>query len=195
MCKANHRPGPFPPTRVKYMPVRVEHLGPDGSSWIASWTVRWCRDLPPMKVFYWARPRHRRGHHPVGDLDRRTGRRHRARSVRAVPGGGDAAQQHGHGHFSATQTYSDGTAVHWDQPPKPGGGEAEYPVPTLTLTAAPSASATQSASPSASASPAPAPAQASSRPAPDSTARWLAGAALVVGALGVGLTLVLRRRS
>jgi hypothetical protein len=97
--------------------------------------------------------------------------------------------------FPATQTYSDGTAVHWDQPPKPGGGEAEYPVPTLTLTAAPSASATQSASPSASASPAPAPAQASSRPAPDSTARWLAGAALVVGALGVGLTLVLRRRS
>jgi uncharacterized protein YcnI len=97
--------------------------------------------------------------------------------------------------FPATQTYSDGTAVRWDQPPKPGGGEAEYPVPTLTLTAAPSEGATQSASPSVSASPTPAPAQASSRPASDNTARWLAGAALVVGGLGVGLAVVMRRRS
>ena len=39
--------------------------------------------------------------------------------------------------FPATQTYSDGTVVRWDQPPLPGGGEPEYPVPTLTLTAAP----------------------------------------------------------
>ena len=53
----------------------------------------------------------------------------------------------------------------------------------------------QSPSPSVSASPAPAPAQASSQPAPDNTARWLAGAALVVGALGVGLALFMRRRS
>jgi uncharacterized protein YcnI len=97
--------------------------------------------------------------------------------------------------FPATQTYSDGTVVDWDQPPQPGGGEPEYPVPTLTLTAAPSEGAGQSASPSVSASPTPAPAQASSRPAPDNLARWLAGAALAIGALGVGLALVMRRRS
>jgi uncharacterized protein YcnI len=97
--------------------------------------------------------------------------------------------------FPATQTYSDGTAVRWDQPPKPGGGEAEYPVPTLTLTAKPSASATQSPSPSVSAGPTPAPAQASSRPAPDNTARWLAGAGLLVGALAVVLAVAMRRRS
>ena len=97
--------------------------------------------------------------------------------------------------FPATQTYSDGTVVRWDQPPLPGGGEPEHPVPTLTLTAAPSEGPAQSPSPSVSASPAPAPAQASSRPAPDNTARWLGGAALVVGALGVGLALLMRRRS
>jgi uncharacterized protein YcnI len=90
--------------------------------------------------------------------------------------------------FPATQTYTDGTAVHWDQPPRPGGGEPEYPVPTLTLTAAPSAGTAQSPSPSA-------PSQASASPAPDNIARWLAGAALVVGALGVGVALVTRRRS
>jgi uncharacterized protein involved in exopolysaccharide biosynthesis len=65
----------------------------------------------------------------------------------------------------------------------------------LTLTAAPSEGAQLSASPSVSASPIPAPAQASSQPAPDNTARWLAGAGLLVGALGVGLALVMRRRS
>ncbi len=37
----------------------------------------------------------------------------------------------------ATQTYSDGTVVRWDQPPLPGGGEPEHPVPTLKLTGAP----------------------------------------------------------
>jgi uncharacterized protein YcnI len=97
--------------------------------------------------------------------------------------------------FPATQTYPDGTVVRWDQPPLPGGGEPEHPVPTLTLTAAPQEGPAQSPSPSVSASPAPTPAQASSRPAPDDTARWLGGAALVVGALGVGLALLKRRRS
>jgi len=97
--------------------------------------------------------------------------------------------------FPATQTYSDGTVVRWDQPPLPGGAEPEYPIPTLTLTAAPSEGAQPSASPTESASPIPPPAQASSQPAPDTTARWLAGAGLLVGALGVGLALVMRRRS
>ncbi|MDT5324504.1 MAG: hypothetical protein QOF25_1656 [Mycobacterium sp.] len=98
--------------------------------------------------------------------------------------------------FPATQTYSDATVVHWDQPPQPGGEEPEYPVPMLTLTAAPAEGAGKTRSPSVSVSPAPVPAQASSRPASDNTARWLAGGALLVGAVGVGLAvLVMRRRS
>ena len=32
--------------------------------------------------------------------------------------------------FPATQTYSDGTVVRWDQAPLPGGGEPEYPAPS-----------------------------------------------------------------
>jgi uncharacterized protein YcnI len=96
--------------------------------------------------------------------------------------------------FPAAQTYADGTVVHWDQPPLPGGGEPEHPVPTLALTAAPSENATQSSSPTVSASKAPTSAQASSPTAADSTARWLAGAALVIGALGVGMALLLLRR-
>ncbi len=36
--------------------------------------------------------------------------------------------------FPATQTYSDGAVVHWDQTPLPGGGEPEYPAPELSLT-------------------------------------------------------------
>jgi uncharacterized protein YcnI len=34
----------------------------------------------------------------------------------------------------ATQTYSDGAVIHWNQDPLPGGGEPEYPAPVLTLT-------------------------------------------------------------
>ena len=37
----------------------------------------------------------------------------------------------------ATQTYSDGTVVRWDQPPLPDGGEPEHPAPVLNLTGAP----------------------------------------------------------
>ncbi|BBZ72573.1 YcnI family protein [Mycobacterium paraseoulense] len=91
--------------------------------------------------------------------------------------------------FPATQTYSDGTVVKWDQPPKPDGGEPEYPVPTLTLAAAPAAS--QSHHP-----PSAAPARQATAPQPkssDSTARLLGGAALVVAALGVCLALIRRR--
>ncbi len=81
--------------------------------------------------------------------------------------------------FPATQTYSDGSVVKWDQPPLPGGGEPEHPAPMLTLAAGPAAphehhptSATES---------------------PDDTARVLGGAALVVAALGVGLVLIRRK--
>lgn len=71
--------------------------------------------------------------------------------------------------FLATQTYSDGTAVKWDEAPRPDGGEPDHPAPMLTLAA--------EASPSQA----------------DDTARWLAIAALVVGAAAVGLTLIRTR--
>jgi uncharacterized protein YcnI len=39
--------------------------------------------------------------------------------------------------FPATQTYSDGSIVKWDQPPLPGGAEPEHAAPVLTLMAGP----------------------------------------------------------
>jgi uncharacterized protein YcnI len=90
--------------------------------------------------------------------------------------------------FPATQTYSDGTTVKWDQPPLPGGGEPEHPAPMLTLAAGPVAP--HQHHPSAPADHAGAPTQSQS---PDNTARLLGGAALVVGALAVCLVLVRRR--
>ena len=82
--------------------------------------------------------------------------------------------------FPATQTYSDGSIVKWDQPPQPGGGEPEYPAPVLTLAAGPAVPHDHP------------PAQ----PAPpaDNTARVLGGVALVLGALGLCLALARRRR-
>jgi uncharacterized protein YcnI len=79
--------------------------------------------------------------------------------------------------FPTTQTYADGTVVHWDQPPLPGGNEPEHPAPVLTLTEA-----------------APDAVQHTAAPAADSTARWLGGAGIVVGLLGVGFALVRLRR-
>src|SRR5262249_44780120 len=83
--------------------------------------------------------------------------------------------------FPATQTYSDGAVVKWDQPPLPGGGEPEHPAPMLTLAAGaaahhhpPSGTPPQSAS-------------------PDNTARVLGGVALAVAAVGLGLALIRRR--
>jgi hypothetical protein len=35
--------------------------------------------------------------------------------------------------FTATQTYSDGTVVEWDQPTPASGEEPEHPAPTLTI--------------------------------------------------------------
>ncbi|OJZ71908.1 nuclear export factor GLE1 [Mycobacterium paraffinicum] len=92
--------------------------------------------------------------------------------------------------FPATQTYSDGTVVKWDQPPQPGGGEPEHPAPTLTLAAGPVASHGHhppSAAPADQATAPPPP-----KPA-DNTARVLGGAALVLAALGVCLALIRRR--
>lgn len=88
--------------------------------------------------------------------------------------------------FPATQTYSDGTVVKWDQPSPPGGAEPEHPAPTLTL-AAPAAGAPHEHHHPPSAAPA------NQATAPDNTARILAGAALIVAALGVTIALIRRR--
>jgi uncharacterized protein YcnI len=96
--------------------------------------------------------------------------------------------------FPTTQTYADGAVVKWDQAPAPGGAEPEHPAPTLTLASGPTPSAhnpnpTKSAAPTATA----APAAEQPRAVVDNTARILAGAALFVGALGVGVALIVRK--
>lgn len=82
--------------------------------------------------------------------------------------------------FPATQTYSDGSVVKWDQPPLPGGAEPEHPAPMLTLTAAPAGPAAHHPN---SAAPQPS----------DNTARLLGGVAVAVALLGLGITLIRRR--
>jgi uncharacterized protein YcnI len=97
--------------------------------------------------------------------------------------------------FPATQTYADRAVVKWDQPPAPGGPEPEHPAPTLALTAGQAQppthqmASTSSAAPTATATPLPP----QPRTPADNTARVLAGAALLLGALGIGLALVARR--
>jgi hypothetical protein len=97
----------------------------------------------------------------------------------------------------ATQTYSDGTVVRWDQAPLANGAEPEYPAPVLHLTGSadhaagadqppPAPTATAMAEPEPAASP---------TAAPDNTARWLAGGALILAAVGVVAAVAGRRRS
>jgi uncharacterized protein YcnI len=92
--------------------------------------------------------------------------------------------------FPATQTYSDGSIVKWDQPPLPGGGEPEHPAPMLTLAAGP---VTPHEHHPPSATPTNHAGAAGQSKSPDNTARLLGGAALAVGALGICLVLVRRR--
>jgi uncharacterized protein YcnI len=92
----------------------------------------------------------------------------------------------------ATQTYSDGTVVKWDQPPLANGDEPEYPAPVLDLTGAPAQhDAPAQAVPKATAAAEPPAATAG----PDNTARWLAGSALVLAAVGAVAAFVGRRRT
>jgi uncharacterized protein YcnI len=93
--------------------------------------------------------------------------------------------------FPATQTYSDGTVVRWDQPTSPLGAEPEYPSPTLALTG--EAAADEHG---ATMEPAPAPSDAGavSVASADDTARWLAGAGIAIGVVALALT-VWRRRT
>ena len=85
--------------------------------------------------------------------------------------------------FPATQTYSDGTVVRWDQPPLPDGGEPEYPAPVITMGEAKTAPADDHLAAVAQSSTA------------DNSARWLAGGALTVAAVAIAGTLLARRRT
>lgn len=85
--------------------------------------------------------------------------------------------------FPATQMYSDSTVVRWDQAPLPGGGEPEHPAPTLSLTGAPSTGMDEHEM------------TAQAAPTADNAARWLAGGAIALAAVGVAAALIARRRT
>lgn len=98
--------------------------------------------------------------------------------------------------FPATQTYADGSVVKWDQPPAPGAPEPANPAPMLTLTAGSTPPAAHQPHPTSTTAPTAqaAPATQKSRAATDNTARIVAGAGLLFGALGVGIALITRQR-
>jgi periplasmic copper chaperone A len=79
----------------------------------------------------------------------------------------------------AVQTYDDGEIVAWDQPMNPDGSEPERPAPTLALTPA---TGDEHAGPTDTTAQ-----ELRAADGTDSTARWLAGAGLLVGALGLGV--------
>lgn len=100
--------------------------------------------------------------------------------------------------FPVVQTYADGSTVRWDQPPLANGDEPEFPAPTLTLATGPHEPeehhATPTVPPASTAPTAPATqAQPAVKASPDNTARALAGGALLVAAIGVGVALARRR--
>ncbi|MBG0822461.1 YcnI family protein [Planomonospora sp. ID91781] len=102
--------------------------------------------------------------------------------------------------FPATQTYSSGEVVAWDDEPKADGSEPEHPAPVLMLTPAAAGSdghGGHPASPGAHATPSVAPAAvAAGAPAgsSDGTARLLGGAGLAAGLAGLAAGLVGLRR-
>lgn len=141
-------------------------------------------------------------------LDRNSDGAYRAVTFTATPNAGIGAQQFelfpisialpdaDSVTFPVVQTYADGTTVHWDQPLLTNGEEPEFPAPTLKLTAGPHeadehhANPTTPPTPSVGAAPTSA---AQPEESPDNTARALAGGALLVGAIGVGVALTRRR--
>ncbi|RKT84338.1 Uncharacterized protein YcnI [Saccharopolyspora antimicrobica] len=76
-----------------------------------------------------------------------------------------------------TQTYDNGEVVNWDQPTPPNGEEPEHPAPTLKLVEDAEGGHSHGGEEE----------QAAAAGAGDDTARWLGGAGLLVGALGVGI--------
>jgi periplasmic copper chaperone A len=87
----------------------------------------------------------------------------------------------------AIQTYDNNTVVAWDQPAEEGKEEPEHPAPVIEL--APEGEGDHGAStaePENAAAETNTDTSTEASAATDNTARWLGGAGLVVGALGVG---------
>ncbi|MBM7771081.1 uncharacterized protein YcnI [Actinokineospora baliensis] len=88
----------------------------------------------------------------------------------------------------ATQTYDSGKVVAWDAPPPAAGAEEpEHPAPVIKLTKATEGGGDHAAAAPAAASTDTHSDKAAEAKGADNTARWLGGAGLVVGALGLGL--------
>jgi uncharacterized protein YcnI len=89
------------------------------------------------------------------------------------------------------QTYDDGEVVAWDQLPAADGSEPERPAPLVTLTPATGDGHDHAAATAMTADPAD-----TGGSTTDTTARWLGGGGLLVGALGFGFGIgaVLRSR-
>lgn len=92
--------------------------------------------------------------------------------------------------FPATQTYNDGDVVEWIEEPSADGSEPQYPAPALTLAAASTESGGHGAAATGSTTETTGTTETTATSASsesDTTARWLAGVALVLGALGAAL--------
>jgi uncharacterized protein YcnI len=92
--------------------------------------------------------------------------------------------------FTATQTYTDGAAVNWNQPTPPGGPEPDHPAPHLSLTTAAAAGPAGSGGVSATTQRGPIPMTST-----DNTARWLGGIALALAAAALASGLMRGRRT
>ena len=92
--------------------------------------------------------------------------------------------------FKAAQTYSDGNVVNWDQPTGADGSEPEHPAPSITLAAEAAGGHSHgdddASQPTAVGSSQPVASDTSTK-STDTTARWLGGIGLVLGALGAAL--------
>jgi len=90
----------------------------------------------------------------------------------------------------ATQTYSDGEVVAWDEPVVEGEDEPETPAPAFTTTAA----AGDEGAPAAQEEVQETSATASAAEGGDTTARWLAGGGLALGLVALLLAVAAQRR-
>jgi uncharacterized protein YcnI len=97
----------------------------------------------------------------------------------------------------AHQTYTDGTVVDWDDLATDDGKEPEAPAPVFTTTAGePEEGHHGAAASDESTATSPDETEAAAaEPAVDPVGRWLGGAGLVLGAVGVGWGFVARRRA
>jgi hypothetical protein len=93
----------------------------------------------------------------------------------------------------ATQTYTDGSVVKWDEKTIQGQPEPEHPAPSFVTTASDEAAAA-AATTSPSANPAPSAAASTASSDAGSTAGWFGLAAGLIG-LAAGVTALARSRS